>query len=279
MELIFNELSVQPIADDKTEAFKRVYSFLQTYQKASEFGFNRIRFADTFDQIELSSGYTLENFCNEPTNRTRGTLLRGLKKYPFIDDDTEEENQYIENSFFILKDEVRYVVYGLAAAYLYSTLCIAFRSEKFWDNFKYELIVRKELQERIEIVGCISSSEHTGQNDFQEWLAINADVYLVETDMAIEEKQISLADHHGKDVLKEFAKKIIKSEYVVGIINSLPYNPRERRFVKKIHPDGKIEIVLTWTNSGYGMIIETTGRNWRETKRIAEILSHEYSDS
>ena len=55
----------------------------------------------------------------------------------------------------------------------------------------------------------------------------------------------------------------------------LPYNPYERKFIKRVRENGLIEIVLPWTDKGYGMVVKTTGRNLRETKRIAEIIEEE----
>lgn len=65
----------------------------------------------------------------------------------------------------------------------------------------------------------------------------------------------------GKDVLKQFAGKLVHSPYVVKIINSLPFNPNEKHFIKQIYPDGKVEFVLTRTDEGFGCIVQTTGRN------------------
>jgi len=98
----------------------------------------------------------------------------------------------------------------------------------------------------------------------------------VETYLTVDQKQIKLRDDHGQDVLETFAKKIIKSPYVEGIINSLPFNPKARESIKKCTPDGKIEIVLTTTDKGIGLVIQSTGRNLKETQAIAEFLQHEY---
>ncbi|WP_462270444.1 hypothetical protein [Desulfobacter sp.] len=60
------------------------------------------------------------------------------------------------------------------------------------------------------------------------------------------------------------------------VINSIPFNPNQKEFIKKILPDGKIEIVLTWTDQGLGCVIQTTGRNIHETYKISEILKKKY---
>lgn len=126
-DMVFNELSIEPLARAKTEGFKRVTKFIETFKCGTQHGFNRIRFEDSFDQILLYPEYTLNDFCNE--QRTLGILLRGLARYPFIDDGSEEEKRYIKNRFAIIRNGGKLSCYGLAAAYLYTTLGIGFASD------------------------------------------------------------------------------------------------------------------------------------------------------
>lgn len=99
---------------------------------------------------------------------------------------------------------------------------------------------------------------------------------LVESDLQAEDKQISLRNDHGMDILEDFSKRLIRCPYVVGIVNSLPFNSHERNFIRKIRDDGLIEIVLPWTDRGYGIVVKTTGRTIRETERIGEIIKEKY---
>jgi hypothetical protein len=48
-------------------------------------------------------------------------------------------------------------------------------------------------------------------------------------------------------------------------------------FIRKVHKEGIIEIVLFKTERQYALLVKTTGRNLRETKAIAEILDGHYS--
>ncbi|MFB2898400.1 hypothetical protein ACE1CI_36250 [Aerosakkonemataceae cyanobacterium BLCC-F50] len=45
-----------------------------------------------------------------------------------------------------------------------------------------------------------------------------------------EKKSISIRDDHGKDILQSFAKKICRSPYVKKVVNSLPFNPKHKKF-------------------------------------------------
>lgn len=99
---------------------------------------------------------------------------------------------------------------------------------------------------------------------------------LIECNLGIEDKRISLRTDHGIDALTDFSKRLIRCPYVVGVINSLPFNSHERSFIKKIREDGLIEIVLPWTDKGYGVVVKTTGRTIRETEKIGEIIREKY---
>jgi hypothetical protein len=273
-DMIFNELSLKPLCATKTECFNRIKDFIETYNAAKQFKFNRIRIVDALDEIMLSAtGYTLNDFCCE--NKTLGTLLRGLLRHPFIEDDSKEEERFIENTFYINEQGEKLKAYGLAAVYLYSTIGIGFASDNYWKEFAHKLIIEGK-EEQITTVLCASMPEHFESDEFRLWLDENVEVELIESDLPVEKKKIDLRDDHGKDILLNFSKKILKSPYVLSVINSLPFNPYQRNFIKKFYPIGKIEIVLTDTDRGLGIVIETTGRNLKETQVIAEILSKQY---
>jgi len=93
-----------------------------------------------------------------------------------------------------------------------------------------------------------------------------------------ERKTIDLRDDHGKDILQAFAKKIRRSPYVKKIINSLRFNPKVTNSIRRTKPDGTIDFVLTWTDEGLGLCIQTTGRNLAETNSIALHLAKKYKN-
>jgi hypothetical protein len=276
MDLIFNELSVEPFAQDKTQAYKRLFGFLDTFKKSREFGFNRIRFESTHDTIQITSGFSLNDFCSDPKNRTFGVLLRGISRYPFIESDSIEEQRYIENSFKLRKDNVTVDCYGLAVAYIYSTVGIGFHSEIFWENIRFKLLITG-TEEKEEDVFCVSSPEHLNEIDLVHWLENLGEIDLVRTLLKPEEKNLAIRDDHGKNILTSFANKILKSPYVIEVLNSLPFNPYQKEFIRKIKANGIIEIVLLETDEGLGLVLKTTGRTIRETTKIAEILKTDFS--
>ena len=48
-------------------------------------------------------------------------------------------------------------------------------------------------------------------------------------------------------------------------------------FIRTVKDNGLIEIVLTNTDKGLGLVLQSTGRNMQETQEIAKILEEQYS--
>lgn len=126
MELIFNEQSIIPCAKDRTEACVAVRQFLETYKEAEKHGFKRIRYEKSFDNIDIAPNFTLNDFCYNTRFKTLGGLLLGLARHPFVDDNSPEEARFIENNFFIKRNNCEIPVEGLGIAYLYNSIGISF---------------------------------------------------------------------------------------------------------------------------------------------------------
>lgn len=99
---------------------------------------------------------------------------------------------------------------------------------------------------------------------------------IATTTIPVTEKTISLREDHGHDVLLAFSNKINKSPYVERIVNSLPFNPHQRTPIRQVKENGLIEFVLTWTDPGLGICIQSTARNKRDAAIIARMLEEEY---
>ncbi len=122
----------------------------------------------------------------------------------------------------------------------------------------------------------VCDPQHFDHASIQDLIASITTPILVTTKLETSDKTIHLRDDHGKDKLEAFGKRLLNSEYVVSIINSLPFNPKATGLIRKSHADGKIELVLYWEDKGIGLVIQTTGRNIHETNAIAEILKDKY---
>ena len=157
---------------------------------------------------------------------------------------------------------------GLAVAFLTDTITLSINPKKWGETIWF---LRDE--DKISVKN-ISSVEHYAIH--KDWFEGIKPVELKTTSTPPMNKEISLRDDHGKDRLMAFSKKLVRSPYVEEILNSLPFNPNEKKFIKDIGNDGIIECVLFWYDEGFGIVVKTTGRNKRETELIAEILEREY---
>jgi hypothetical protein len=276
MDLILNELSLYHKASSKFEARNLMKDLLLTSRKANTYDFRKLRVNKDFIQLYLSENYTINNWLNDPQVRPDyKTLLLGLKRYPFIAEGDENiETRFIENYYYLdmpfMQELHMREVEGLAVAFLYNTLSISFKTNEVWKKTNINLLEKKAEVKNNVCVKHISCPEHI---DFhREWIESNRPVELVKTDIPPAEKKINLRNDHGKDILKKLADKLVKSPYVIKVVNSLPFNPQKKHFINEIYPDGKVEIILTWTDEGFGLVVQTTGRNRQETKEIADII-------
>jgi putative CRISPR-associated protein (TIGR02619 family) len=164
----------------------------------------------------------------------------------------------------------------------------------FWLNH-YLLFSRLEAEEIISAATldldlnneCLSALLE--QDNEQEMIALSAMGYLFnershlqfakqkttilslipQTHLPPQKKSIHLSNHHGKDKLHTLAKRLCHSPYVVSVPHSLSFRPTQSQPIRKIYPDGRIELTLTDTDAGYGLCVQTTGRNQSETTAIA----------
>ena len=157
-------------------------------------------------------------------------------------------------------------------------LCLSLSSQPYWNEtgIKFHKVINDDFETQSVFATNIAAEEHFKEKKIKVFIESLGDVNLVECLTMPKDKSISLRDDHGKEKLLAFAKKLMNSKYVVSVINSLPFNPKAVNLIKEIYPDGKIELVLYWEDKGIGIIIQTTGKNYRETEAIAKELKKEY---
>lgn len=280
MELIFNEISANYLTNSDYEAKERMRVLCYVCQKGKTNGFSHLKVEREFENYTLKTNYKIVDWLSDSSvSRIQKSLFLSYKRFPYVDESDEvAEKTFIEKSFYLNEPyELKFnckETYGLSVACIYDTIAVSFPANEVWQKVYIQLIERYNENERFVEVRHVSIPEHFEAHiDFIE---ANKEIVLQETPLNPSEKIIHLRDDHGKNILTDFANRLINSIYVVEVINSLPFNPREGNFIRKIYPDGKIEIVLIWTDKGYGLVIQTTGRNYRETEKIAQILEEQY---
>ena len=283
MEMIYNELSNIPVSENKILANQRVAFLIECYKKGQQNGFDRIRFPKQFHEIEISGGYTLQQWLDETDQRNYKDLILGARTYPFIKtEDTWAEEEYIKHHFYFENADnniIRTECLGLAAAHIYDTLAVSFRGNPVWEKDLFSIKKVNDvtgLMENADVTNVFSSDCFQKQN-VRTFIERISEIVLQSSPLNPDDKVIRFRSDHGIDVLNAFAKRITKSPYVNGIINSLPFNNGSKSFIRRVYPNGLIEVVLYWTDRGLGMVIQTTGRNLRETEEIAKLLETEYT--
>lgn len=261
MELYFNELSIQ----NKKLSVDNLLEMLKIKKFVSSFKITVCRiYGEDYARI-------LSFLNNNENNDSRILNLRnGLLS--FLQPPYEREDLLDTQINSFLEDEWKYEdkqCVGLAWAAVFESFALSYFTPEWDKNF-----LRIICGENTFIVSNFCNAKHCGA--LQTKLESLQEVELRKTDVKPENKEISLRDDHGKDILCRFSKKIIGDEYIIGIINSLPYQSKERNFIHNIKQNGIIEIVLTHTDKGLGIVVQTTGQNMRETEAIAKILEEQY---
>lgn len=278
MDFIFNELSFDNVATDIHSGKTGINNLLQVCKKGREHGMSRLAIRPDFYEQYLAENYLVRDWLSDPTiTRTYKDLLLGIIRHPYIQEgDTSIEERFI-TSYGILNEERSSPVEGLAVAYLYKTIAVSLFSAEKW-NF-HEIGIRfSEADNEYQDIKVKHASLINHIEQHRDWIISRVGVKLAVTDLQVQQKAISLRHDHGKDLLLKFSKKLIRSPYVTRVINSLPFNPQDKNFVKSCYPDGRIELVLIRTDQGLGITIKTTGTTLLETEAIAAILREEFNN-
>lgn len=257
MDLFFNELSIKnrdTIDNNIIAVIVGVYKELikhnvTTCRISSDDCTRLFQMADS-----LSSAVNVKNF------------YFSFFRPPYESEVVEKhQDEYYEHSWSYGGEEC----IGFALAFLLDTACFSIYGSDW--NTPFIEFFKDEISNSVRNI-CTKEhiDTHIGHIENQ------TEIELVECGVHISDKKIVLRNDHGKDVLEDFSKRLLHSPYLIEVVNSLPYNPYERKFIRKIRENGLIEIVLPWTDKGYGIVVKTTGRTIRETQKIAQIIEEEF---
>ncbi|MDR1023128.1 MAG: hypothetical protein LBL94_07665, partial [Prevotellaceae bacterium] len=272
MKLFFNELSCEPVADSKYSAIERMNVFAKTVSIARQKGFRNIQCDYPANAIMLAQQYSLFDWLNDSTvSREYRDFMYGVIVPPYIDEDEPEFEQYVDSTVTFENAECnisKIGCIGLASAYLYNLPAISILSIPLWEQHILPITIEKNGNTFSENVYNISSCESFSISDITDFIDSIGELKLVETSLKPEDKAIHLAEHHGKAELQELCERLKHNPYVEEMSST---DWGGNRFIRKIHRNS-IEIVLYKTQRKYALLVKTTGRNLRETQKIAKIL-------
>ncbi|HYV94650.1 MAG TPA: hypothetical protein VE978_22945 [Chitinophagales bacterium] len=276
---MFNELSILPTGNNQVDANERMIFFSETMKKALQNGFTKIRSDKYSHQIELATGYSLNDWLlNKDIPQRYKTALFGVFIHPFLNLENEIAFEKYDQAKYYFEDAASNIArtecLGLAAAHIYESMTISIAGAAVWLKNKLPLIIVAENKESIVEVLNVAKPQmfdYAGASDFVDNLG---ELELVVSPLKHDEKKVHLSEHHGKAELKELCDQLKYSPYVIEI-KSTEWGGKS--FVRKVLKDGTLELVLNKTDKKYALWVKTTGRNFRETKAISEILENRYS--
>ena len=282
MELVFNEVSFLPHSNNEYALKEQFISMLKLYEKTkADYGYQHLVFPTNMGETKVTSEKTFTQWAYSIQNQgEKNKILSVPFVRPFANDVLEVKVKELNKYYYINKEAgiaEEYCI-GLATAHLKQKVAISLSTANCWDTSKivFKEIINDDLETADISVNNITYETHLLDSDIKNELMYSGKLEIQECLIAPEKKAMSLRDDHGTDKLKAFSKRILKSKYVTSVINSLPFNPTDINLIRKKYPDGKIELVLHWESAGYGMVIQTTGKNYRETEEIAKILQKEF---
>ena len=278
MKLFFNELSLYPVADSKYSAIERMAVFAKTVSIARQKGFRNIQCDDPVNEILLAEQYSLYDWLNDSgVLKEYRDFMYGVIIPPYIYEDDSEFEKYVETTITFENREYdipKTNCIGMASAYLYNFPTISILSTSLWKQHLLQIVIEEEGKISSENIHNISSYESFNIPDIKYFIDSISKLVLVETTLNPDDKNIHLADHHGKAELQELCEQIKYSPYVEEMQST---DWRGNRFIRKTHRNGIVEIVLYKTQKRYALEVKTTGRNLRETQEIAKILEDKFN--
>jgi len=257
LDLFFNELSIEGKESIDTDS---VLTFVKVYRALLKYKITTCRISSDDNHKLHQMIQDMPNFLNIKN------FYFSFFRSPYESEKVEnEQDEFLEHEWLYNGKSC----IGLPLAVILNSTALSIYDPEWSHPF-----VNITKDGKVDTVRNISTEQHVDIHIPQ--IRAGEEPELVESDLQMEDKQISLRDDHGIDILMDFSKRLIRCPYVIGVINSLPFNAHERRFIKKIREDGLIEIVLPWTDKGYGIVIKTTGRTIRETEMIGRIIEEKY---
>lgn len=274
-EIFFNELSLHPFSEPQ-EVKRCVLLYSEVLKECGNLGHTKVRYEYELSALKILENETLSEYCyknfRNPELNTAINLILTTQFHPYIEDDSIQEKEFVEHDYRVEVNANTCFGYGFVTAYLNDSFVIGFHSIDTWNQHCFNMIVDNDCDAPKQVF-CISRIEHFDEPSFVNWYV---ETYNISYTKRANKGSLHLRDDHGKDLLIEFGNRILKEDFVVEIINSLPFAPRANNFVERILDDGIIYIRLTNTDCGLGLAVRTVGTNKIQTTYFAKILQEKY---
>lgn len=277
-DVYFNELSMQPFCVEE-EMHVRIQNFAKVLKQCCQLGFKKVRYEEAFSSIMVSDEQSLENYCckfqKNPKLNTAIGLLLSTQRRPYIEPGSPQENDFLLNDYKIIVGGTAVEGYGMTSAYLAKAFSVGFASSEVWKDCCFSIRCNNIREdEKEDMVFCITRISHFDEDVFVTWFVEH---FIVLYDKRTIEPFCHLRDDHGKNELEAFARKIMKEDFVIEIVNSLPFNSKSSKFIERTDvKSGIIELRLTDTDCGLGIAVRTVAKNKIQIAYFAKLLNDKY---
>jgi hypothetical protein len=148
LEMVLNDLSLLPLAENKWAARERMEKLVSTLQAATKLGAERILRTDRdIHGMDLAPGYSIALWRNdsEVDKETRQYFKRLITKAPYLEDvdDLKVLETYYSSDFFHEQQKA----VGLGMAFLLDALAISFHSHSVWEMSLLQLSLEQLLED------------------------------------------------------------------------------------------------------------------------------------
>ena len=274
-QVCFNELSFLD-KDDNEDSFLIFSNFAKTIKALKAKGFNGIRYEHGITSLTNENLRNIFNLRNNPKGKILFDLILATARNPYLDSDTEAEERFVNENFEVKVNDTWCVGQGFTAAHLLDTIVISLYTHTKWENPSYVIRNTQEKREVGQVLNVVTS-ESSETEIIQSFVEQRTPLNLERCNILPEKKSCKFRKDHGSDKLKLLWERLRNCEFIISAINSLEFNPNGKEFIEKCFDDGKIHIRLVGSDAGYGMVIQTTGKNKRETIAIGESIMQKYS--
>jgi hypothetical protein len=286
MDIIFNELSTDSITSrnqadimmrEMLAAYKSVCDYMRTGPIKIRFGYHFCDICLCVDAQNNGKKFTVADWVH-CASKSEKDLLLSVFRYPYVTSEKEDENiekEYCLHTFLYNNSTP---CYGLSIAYLHDWPAISIASSNDWKKNEILIIKTQGNSNLIQVAaGNIYSTSCCDNEIIQALLNKYITTKLIQTTIHPKKKNVHIPKHHGYKILYKFSQELCQNEYIESIINSLPMNSKEDKFVIESKRDGIIHLRLHWTDEGFGIAVQSTGRNIRETNAIADIINRRFN--
>jgi hypothetical protein len=278
MEAIVNELStLSPLGKTQAEGRSNLNRIFELLSKLADvpYSITTLR-VNPYPLLNLCEGFSIEDWYKHPeTKHTEKNFYVSRFHKQFQNDvSIKLSGLYeLEHVDFAGKEAL-----GFGFASENDLPCISLTRHECWSGTRVTLKFTDE-DEQIRAREAIHIADESHLYELSTWFDERTSIDLVVSQWEPEEKIIPFENqnHHETHKLVAFAQKIRKSPYVNRIICSKPNESYTEKFVFSLTSPNRIHLVLVNTDRGLGLEIETTAKNERENKRIAEILDRQYN--